>query len=715
MGAGRHGPVSDEPFGDPPTQPAGGPDEGQPALLPDTPRAQARAQARSARRAAPRSTPAQQDPAPELPVARVLVDVPLAHLDRPFDYLVPAGMHESVAPGTRVKVRFAGQDVHGFVVDRVAHSEHEGRLAPLRRAVSAEPVLSPTVARLCGLVAARYAGTRSDVLRLAVPTRHATTEKREPPATPDAGVPAPSPHRWTPYERGPALLSALARGETPHAVWSALPGADWPALLADLAAATLCSGRGALLCLPDGKDVARVDAALGELLGPGRHVTLTADLGPAARYRAFLAVSRGAVKVVVGTRAAAFAPVHDLGLVAMWDDGDDLFAEPRAPYPHAREVLLMRAQEEGAAALLGGFARTVETEYLLRTGWASDIVPLRSTLRAAAPHVAITGATDRELARDPNARIARLPRTAYDAIRDGLTRGPVLVQTPRQGYATTLTCEACRTPAACALCTGPLRQTAPHRAPSCRWCGTEQPGWGCPICGGRGLRAPVVGERRTAEELGRAFPQVPVRSSGGDRVLAEVENVPSLVVATPGAEPLVEDGYTCVVLLDTWLTLSRPDLRTVEEALRRWLGAAALARSAGEGGRVVAVGDPAHPGLQALVRWDPAGFARRELEDRQSAHLPPASRLATLTAVEEDLTAAIDALRLPPGAEVLGPVPVPGTGRPQPDEPLLLRAVVRVPRGLGDDLSRTLVEMQGVRSARKLPAVRVQVDPVGLE
>ena len=691
------------------------PDPGQPALMPEV----ARARARQARRTADAATPP-AELASELPVARVLVDVPLAHLDRPFDYAVPASMHETVAAGTRVKVRFAGQDVHGFVVERVASSEHEGRLAPLRRAVSAEPVLSPAVARLCGLVAARYAGTRSDVLRLAVPARHATTEKRDPASPPTGTVDPPDPAGWARYAHGAGFLAALAAGETPRAVWSALPGASWPGLLADAAAATLASGGGSLLCLPDGKDVARVDAALTTLLGKGRHVVLTAEAGPAARYRAFLAVSRGAVRVVVGTRAAAFAPVRDLGLVAIWDDGDDLHAEPRAPYPHAREVLLMRAHEEGAAALLGGFARTVEAEYLLRTGWAHELAADRATLRAAAPQVAVTGATDRELERDPHARTARLPRTAYDAIRDGLTRGPVLLQTPRQGYATTLSCDSCRTPATYPVCTGPLQLTAPHRPPACRWCGTEHHAWSCGVCGGHGLRAPVVGERRTAEEIGRAFPQVPVRTSGGDRVLTDVDDAPSVVVATPGAEPVPADGYAAVVLLDTWLTLARPDLRTAEEALRRWLGAAALARPADEGGRVVAVGDPSHPALQALVRWDPAGFARRELEERQSAHLPPASRLATLTAPETDLDSALAGLRLPAGAEVLGPVAVPTTGRPvtggvAADEPQPLRAVVRVPRAAGAELSRTLTEMQGVRSARKLPPVRVQVDPVGLE
>jgi primosomal protein N' (replication factor Y) (superfamily II helicase) len=715
-------------------------DPGQLALMPDLVRAQARAaRARSARAAKARRP---VDPAPELPVARVLVDVALAHLDRTFDYLVPASMHDTVAPGTRVKVRFAGQDVDGFVVERVQRSDHPGTLTPLRRAVSAEPVLSPAVARLSALVAARYAGTRSDVLRLAVPARHATTEKQaSAPAAPrtaghSAASPAPSSAAspaassaadgdpaepdWSAYEGGAAFVRRLADGGSPRAVWSALPGDGWPLLLARAAAATHASGRGVLLCVPDHKDVARLDRALTSVMGPGRHVVLTADLGPGARYRSFLAVSRGTVRVVVGTRAAAFAPVHDLGLVGIWDDGDDLYAEPRAPYPHTREVLLIRAHEESAAALLGGVARTVEAEHLVRSGWAEPVEPSRELLRAWAPTVGVTGATDRELERDPRARVARLPRTAYDAIRDGLTRGPVLLQTPRQGYAATLACDTCRAPARCPVCTGPLRLTGAHQPPSCRWCGADQGAWACAVCGGRGLRAPVLGELRTAEELGRAFPQVPVRTSAGERVLAAVDGRPGLVVATPGAEPLADGGYACVVLLDTWLMLARTDLRTAEEALRRWFAAAALARPAGRGGRVIAVGDPAEPTLQALVRWDPAGFAGRELEERQSAHLPPTSRLATLTGPEEPLTSALLALALPTGAEVLGPVPVTGAD-PRPDQvghpqaPSSLRAVVRVPRAAGAALSRALVEMQGVRAARKLPAVRVQVDPVGLE
>ena len=629
----------------------------------------------------------------------VLVDVPLAHLDRPFDYTVPAAMADAAVPGARVKVRFAGQDVDGFVLARGTESDHAGRLAPLRRVVSAEPVLHPQIAALAAKLAERYAGTRSDMLRLAVPHRHATTEREEsPPPGPWQHDPAAGEAAWAGHEPGATFLRHLAAGGAPRGVWTAAPATDWPALLAHAAAATYASGRGVVICVPDGKDVARVDRALLAVLGEGHHVTLTADAGPAQRYRDFLAVSRGARRLVVGTRAAAFAPVRDLGLVVVWDDGDDLHAEPRAPYPHTRETLLLRAERDGAAALVGGFVRTVEAEYLVRTGWAQPIAADRAEVRRRVT-VAVAG---EDTARDAHARGARIPREVHLAVRAALETGPVLVQTPRAGYVNALACERCRTPARCTACRGPLALPGPASPPVCRWCGVVDEAWACPECGHRGLRAPVLGDARTAEELGRALPGARVRTSSGDAVLATVAGSPQVVVATPGAEPVAEGGYAAVVLLDTWLPLSRIDLRAAEEALRRWANAAALVRP---GGRVVAVGDPGHPALQSLVRWDPAGFAERETAERVEAHLPPASRLATITGEPGAVDDALTLLDPPAGAEVLGPVPV-GAG---PDAES--RVVVRVPRAHGPALSRALGELQRVRSARKLDAVRIQVDP----
>ncbi len=679
-----------------------------------------------------------RQPAASLPVARVAVEISLPNLDRPFDYLVPDTLADAALPGCRVRVRFAGRLTGGYLLERVAGSEHEGKLGYLERVVSPEPVLTPEIAGLARAVADRYGGTLADVLRLALPPRHAAAESRPAPdrtsgqARPgrapggqagqpaetselaEAGAPdAPaelagrqSSHPWDRYEAGPSFLAALADGRSPRAVWSALPGPGWPDEIAVAAAAATASGRGVVIVVPDARDLERVDAALAARLGPGRHVVLSAGLGPAERYRRWLAAARGEVRIVAGTRSAAFAPVVSLGLVVLWDEGDDLHAEPRAPYPHAREILVIRAHRARAGALIGGFARTAEAALLLSGGWARPLTASRAVVRQAAPKVLPAG-DDPELARDEAARSARLPSLALRTARDALARGPVLVQVPRQGYLAAVACERCRTQPRC-HCGGPAQLPGPEAALRCGWCGADL-GRRCAACGHDGLRALVTGATRTAEELTRAFRDVPVLTSGGSAVVARVGADPAIVVATPGAEPVAAAGYSAAVLLDGWALLGRATLRAAEEALRRWMNAAALVRPAAAGGIVVIVADQGTPAVQALLRWDPATFADRELAARAELGFPPAARMAALTGTEDSVSALLASAPLPPGTEVLGPVP----GGEQ--DPELIRYLVRVPRSAGADLASALHAGQAARTARKdAGQLRVQLDPAAL-
>jgi primosomal protein N' (replication factor Y) (superfamily II helicase) len=729
---------------------------------------------RGARRAAgsrshPRRARAGPVAAERLPVARVAVDVSLAHLDRPFDYLVPERLAETARPGCRVRIRFAGQLTGGYLLSREAASEHPGRLAFLERVVSPEPVLTPEIASLAREVADRYAGTLADVLRLAIPPRHAAAEAakaaagsaREPgpaaaqadrpaapaPATvrgpapgtvpgaasgtvpgaaPDvvrgpargpypAPVPRPEPGPWARYAAGEAFLAAVADGRAPRAAWSALPGPLWAEEIARAAGTAASAGRGALIVVPDTRDLGLVDAALTALLGRGQHVCLAAGLGPAERYRRWLSVLRGEPRIVAGLRAAMFAPVRDLGLVVIWDDGDDLHSERRAPYPHAREVLALRAHRQQAAALIGGFARTTETTQLVQAGWAHPIEAGRPTVRALAP--LIRGTDDEaELARGAAAAAARLPSLALRTAREALGRGPVLVQVPRRGYLAAVACGRCREQARCAVCGGPLALGNADAPPQCAWCGSLAAAWRCPHCGHAGLRSIVTGAARTAEELGRAFPSVPVRTSRGQAVIALVPETPALVVATPGAEPAACGGYAAALLLDGWILAGRATLRAAEEALRRWLNAAALVRPAAEGGRVVAVADSSLPAVQALIRWDPVRHSERELAEREHLRFPPSVRMGAALGPQNAVTELIEAAQLPPGADVLGPVPAlpgaPVTGDAEDGE---VRVFIRVPRAHGADLARALQAAQAVRSARKATGVvRVHMDPVDL-
>jgi primosomal protein N' (replication factor Y) len=649
-------------------------------------------------------------PAATLPVARVYVDVPLAHLDRPFDYLVPDSLDEAAVPGCRLRLRFAGKQVDGFLLERVAESEFSGRMEYIGKVVSSEPVLTGDVAALARAVADRYAGMMIDVIRLAIPPRHAKVEAEPPRETPEQPD-QPDTGKWARYPRGPAFVEALRNRRQAHAVWQALPGEDWPARLAELAATAAASDRGAVLVVPDYRDVARLHAACVERAGEDNVVALSADAGPAKRYRAWLAVKRGAARIVVGTRASVFAPVQRPGLFVVWDDGDDLHADPHAPYPHVRDVLIQRAHTSGASLLVAGFARTAEAQLLVESGWAPEIVAARDELRKAAPRITSLGETDQQLARDPAARAARIPSVAFEAARDALKQGrPVLVQVPRGGYVPALACQQCRAPARCRRCAGPLGLPtgAEARPPTCRWCGVPDTAFRCGECGSRRLRAIVVGAKRTAEELGRAFADVPVLGSGGADVLKTVEERPALVVATPGAEPV--GSYGAALLLDGWALLGRADLRATEETLRRWMTAAALVRA---DGRVVVLAESGMPAVQALVRWDPVWHASQELAARTELGFPPAVRMASVDGPQKALAAFLDELKLPASGEILGPVPL---GEPDRDgNTEKERALVRTARADGRALAAALTTAQHARTARKEPdSIRVRLDPLEL-
>ncbi len=623
------------------------------------------------------------------------VDVPLAHLDRLFDYSVPDALDAEAQPGARVRVRFSGRLVDGFVVERADASEH-ARLAPLQRVVSPLPVLTPEVLELARAVADRYAGTLPDVLRAAIPPRHARAEAQvlakesEPCELPEAMDLS----AWDDYAGGAAFAQRIAGGERGlRGVWTSAPGvgcsdaADWPRLIARTALAAACHG-GVVIVVPDARDLVRVAAALDGEGGGSAYVTLSADAGPQRRYSAFLRVLTGRVPIALGTRAAAFAPVTSPSLLILWDDGDESLAEPHAPGWHAREVLALRSHLTGASLLVGGFTRSVETQQWVGTSWAAPLAPRRPVLRASAPRV-VPDEDDG----------ARIPRRAYDAAREALTTGPVLVQVGRRGYVPTLACQRCRERAACPACAGPLALGARGGAPTCRWCGTRVAPWRCRACGDDRLRAISVGSSRTAEELGRAFPGVPVITSTGERSVASVGPEPSLVVATTGTEPWASGGYAAVLLLDAAAQAARVALRAGEETARRWFAAAALARP---GAPVVVTADAGLPVVQALIRWDPAWLAARELAERRELGLPPAVRAATLTG---DPIAVRAAMRdLPDSARVAGPLPVAGA-----DD---ARALVTIDRRHGADLAHALRAIAATRTARKDPTrLHVVVDP----
>lgn len=659
----------------------------------------------------PKRTPrADRKPAGELPVARVLLDTPTRQLDRYFDYLVSQDQSQWAQPGVRVRANLGPKVYDGFLVDRLPNSDHQGNLRYLKGVVSPEPVLDENTRTLIESVAEHYAGTMADVARLAIPPRHAAAERAASQSAVALSAP-PDPDRgaslWAGFGSMPSLRASITGRDQAEtgvnnpmvASWLASPGQDWAASLAELAATAAGSGRGSVVVVPNSAAIDRLAKACRAVLPKEAVAILRAEDGPQVRYRQFLEICRGARNVVIGTRSAAYAPVANLGLLAIWQDGDDQHAEQRAPYPHAREVLAIRARTNSVALVVGGYTRTPQVQRWLDVGWASELVADPQTHQAVRPRVTTPQALPHADAdRDTG---ARLPMAATRVARAALTEGPVLISVARRGYLPVLACAQCTEPARCWHCGAGLQQTSGHAVAQCSRCAALAGDWSCPECGHRLFRPWSAGVERTAEEVGKAFPSTEVIMVHADRPRPTVSNQPAVIISTPGVEPVADQGYAAVLITDTRLALAVGGLRGPERAARRWFDAAALARP---GAPVIVMAKPDQPIVRALVRWDPGWWANRLYQMRQQAGMPPALRAVSASGTAN---AVADTLADLPGT-MLGPVP-------STQHPEHVRALLTFPHNRAADVLGQLRARLRVRGAQGQQLPQIVVDPVDPE
>lgn len=624
-------------------------------------------------------------------IARVLVDSSLPQLDRLLDYRVPDGM-TGVEPGVRVSVplRSANRLATGFVVELGSQQDYPGPLSDVEALVSPIPVLRPEVWRLARAVADRAAGSVNDVLRLAIPTRQVRVEKAwlaagEPAALPEVTAPAIPGYAPGAVEGALAEARRIALSVEPGVV--RLPSGAWTGrwavTLAQAAARTVASGATAIMVVPDYRDQDQLAAALAELLPPESVARWDARQPNPDRYRALLRAAASPM-VILGTRSAVYAPAERLGLIALWNDGDPLLGEPLSPYVHARDAALIRQEQQGGALLFAGHTRTTDVERLVEVGWVEQV----GLVRPRRPRIVATANTTAD---DRLAAQARIPSLAWRTATEAAKKGPVLVQVGRPGYAPGLRCVDCGEAARCRRCGGPLRQRRSGAPPNCTWCAAIEGAWRCTNCSATKLRSAGAGARRTAEDLGRAFPGTRVVVSDGDRPLLDIDDRPALVIATRGAEPLAAGGYRAVLLLDGERMVARESLRVGEDVLRWWSDAAALAA---DDAKVVLVGVGGSVAA-ALATWSQPDYARAELADRRILRFPPSVRTATLQGAPDAVAAAIAAL--PPAADALGTTETDGRAR----------AIIRFDYAAGHDVAlvvRSEIVRQATTRRKPVPA-----------
>jgi primosomal protein N' (replication factor Y) len=576
-------------------------------------------------------------------VARVAVVSSLPQLDKLFDYSVPDTLKSQTQVGSRVKVPFGkgSKTFEGFVFELNSASEFSGQLASIQDVIGSRPALSAELIAFLQELAVRSASSVGEILKLAVPSHMPRAFKAHSDVAdqPFSAVNIPSLEILS-------QAKELVRQGSRHAVLSR-PGSEflevssegrsypgWTITMCSIATLNLQDGKSSILAVPDFRDQEVLLEALGES-GLGQYIAnFSQDQPKSSSYEAYLRALDETPRVIVGSRSVILAPAHQLGSIAIFDDGDSSFTDQAAPYLNTRDSALLRQSIQECSLVFLSHARSTDVQRLVETGYLME-----SSESYPRPRISVS---------EPGFRV---DSHAFKAIKKGLESGSVLVQVASRGESTALFCAACDKKISCLICSGPAWVDGAG-VRKCRWCNAFAPATACE-CGSHEIAKGRAGASRTAAELGRAFPHSKVVESTGDNKILRISQGTNLVIATAGAEPFVEFGYRAVVILDAQTLLSRQNLKATEDAVRLWSNAISKMAIDGEAVLVGVSG----PLSQRFCLWQQLEIASDELSARRELMLPPALRLGSIAGTQALLVELAKDLETFGKVRVLGPAP----------------------------------------------------------
>ena len=437
-------------------------------------------------------------------------------------------------------------------------------------------------------------------------------------------------------------------------------------------------GKTSLVLLPEIALTTQVMNIFKSRLGDAVAV-LHSALSAGERCDEWARICEGEAKVVLGARSAVFAPLANIGLVIVDEEHDSSYKQDVSPRYNGRDVAIRRAEESGAAVVLGSATPCVESFYAAREGGFSLLTMSSRVENRPMPKVHIA---------DLRVEYAKGMTSIFSealeqGIRDRLARGEqVILLQNRRAYSTFLTCRDCGYVARCPNCAVSLKLHAAARKLSCHHCGFEERAPDvCPTCGGLRLRKFGIGTEKVEEQTKAAFPEARVIRMDKDTTTRKGSHAAILHAFRSGeadilvgtqmiAKGLDFPNVTLVGVISADTSLNLPDFRASERTFQL------VSQVAGRSGRgqtpgevVIQTLDPENYAIKGAVDHDYVSFFEQEIEFRRELNYPPFSTLVNVLSKNESDSAAAGALdelvegikKLPmsarKGVELIGPTP----------------------------------------------------------
>ena len=601
------------------------------------------------------------------PIARVLVDHQIPHLDQIYEYTVPQEFSAEAQIGALVEIEFGHSLTQGIILSRSANSESAGKLKQIKKILSQKPYILVQQLSLIPAASAFYGASEWDFIRSTVPPFSKQGEKQQVKANDlksESKKSTDLPQSLKSILSSTALLRCVIELPISNPYW----------MVAAKVGLERQKFGSVLFLLPNERELALFEKCLADL-GVMSIVIRSTD-PKSVRYRKYMEGRSATSGFILGTRSSVFLPLAEGASIILVDDGDESHYERKAPSWNTRELVALRESKSSVLYI----SPSISTELADRVDRGE--LALYRFPRPTSPAFTSEGASGES--------------GYHSIIKAGLTAGSVLISVLGTGYVTSFSCQKCRNVALCS-CGGKL--FIPNRGtnPRCATCTVEHIEWKCLWCQESKPRIVRSGVHRHAEEFGRSFPRYSVITSSGLNPVLELPEGIHLVLSTPGVEP--RGSYAAQIFLDLEMQLLRTTLRAKEELRLHIMRNLTTLKP---GGAVYFSLPPSDPFLQSILRGNPLLAAEREIEERDSASLPP--HFLAILIHGENIDALIKVLSEVSNVEIIGPF------LRNKKKSLLIKA----PVADRSKLVQLLSQINRVQSMRKEPLLTYQINPYSL-
>jgi len=577
-------------------------------------------------------------------VAKIAVSAATYHIDKPYDYLIPAGLEEQAAPGMRVMVPFGigNRKTEGVILSLGKTDDHK-RLKTITSCIDEKPVLNIENIKLALWMSDRFFCTVYDALRVMLPAKMSSKRKNKNHTTDiktkeDKKLSA---QQQVAYD---GLLPLLKSDSPEAALLYGVTGSGKTIVYINLIEETLSMGKTAIVLVPEIALTPQTVSIFASHFGDSVAV-LHSALGTGQRFDEWKRIRDGFVRVVVGTRSAVFAPLSNIGLIVIDEEQEHTYKSESSPRYHAREIAKYRVTQSSALLLLSSATPSVDSMYAAKTGkYKLFTLKNRFNKREMPPVILVD--MKKELVAGNGSSISSVLR---GELEKNMTAGEQsILFINRRGASPLVACGECGFTYKCRYCSVSMTYHIANKRMLCHYCGFSMASPAvCPDCSGK-LRFIGAGTQKIETELLDIFPDAGIirmdadttsRKDSHDKLLSSFRNREGQILL--GTQMVTKgldfENVTLVGVLSADLSLYMSDYRANEKTfslLTQVVGRSG--RGDKQGRAVIQTFTPGHNVIELASHQDYEGFYDSEIALREALGSPPVRDLLALTAVGPD-------------------------------------------------------------------------------